>query len=117
VRVSGGDVEISAGDCAEDDNIKRFPVCRTGRTLAPGTGCFAGIRTTTGEPGSYTGTVRLGLRARCTSVEPAACDVPELRRAPPTPARPVDITWTDGGRAACFKVPEEGDPSGPFCDG
>jgi hypothetical protein len=120
VRVSGSNLKISAGDCAEDDNIKAFPRCASGMTLRLDRGCYAGVRATTDEPGEYAGTVRLGLRVRCTTTTVAACDVAELRESPPSSARPVDITWSDSGRRACFKVhepdPEGGEPPGPFCE-
>jgi hypothetical protein len=115
VSVSGDVLEVDAGTCAEDDGIAEIPECVDRMTLNEDGRCFAGVTTDTDEEGQHTGTVRLGLRARCTSTEVAACDVAELRNPPPSPTRPAVITWTDEGEQVCYAVRPD-DPSNPFCD-
>jgi hypothetical protein len=126
VVVSEADLVISSSQCADDDNIRGFPAsraCAPGQTLPPaGDGCYAGIRAKAGSaPADYHGTVRLTLATRCTTGTVAPCSDDELRASPPSPQHPVDVTWTDDGKQACFRV-EAPDPSAsgppvefPFC--
>ena len=97
------DLRIEAGECAGE--VGR-PACKVGMRLDPGEGCFA--ETIADEPGNHPGTVRLGLRVRCTSLSAPACDVPVLRRSPPTPARPAVLTWTDPGKDVCYRLDPDG---------
>lgn len=114
--VSGDILKVDPGECATDDNINKFPECVGGMELRPGGACFAGALASTTTPGEYRGVLSLNLRARCTTTSVAACDVAELKDSPPSPARPVDITWTDPGRRVCYAVlPADQTPS-PFCD-
>jgi hypothetical protein len=119
VVVSGAGVEVSAGACGEDDNIIAFPatrICQAGTTLQPGgPGCYTGIRATGGAPAEYPAILGLALKARCTNSRGAPCSADELKASPPSPSRPVDVTWSDPGRKACVRVPE--DPAdNEFCN-
>lgn len=112
-------VQISAGDCGEDDNMISFPAnraCTVGTILRPGEpGCYTGINATNGAPGTeHRRVVTLMLKARCTNSAGAPCSAPEVRALAPSSSRPVDATWPDAGRAVCIRVPE--DPAGNvFC--
>ncbi|MCY1139785.1 hypothetical protein OWR29_17425 [Actinoplanes sp. Pm04-4] len=99
-----GRLRVEAGECAGDDNVKPRRACRPGLRLPTGDGCFAETIATTEDPDNYPGVVTLGLRARCTSLAPAACDVPVLRASPPTSSRPAVLEWTDKGRDVCYRV-------------
>jgi hypothetical protein len=97
------DLRIEPGECGDESGLR---ACRVGLRLDQDEGCFA--ETTSDKGGNNPGTVRLGLRVRCTSLSAPACDVPVLRKSPPTPARPAVLTWRDRGKDVCYRLDPDG---------
>ncbi|MEV6303458.1 hypothetical protein AB0M02_28880 [Actinoplanes sp. NPDC051861] len=110
-----GKLTISSRRCAGESDVNGS-ACREGRTLPVDGFCFVGVVPTTEEPGEYAGTVTVTVTARCTATRPAACRDPAVGDPPPSPERPVLITWVQQPvDTSCHAVRAPGDDSDDFC--
>jgi hypothetical protein len=118
VALSNPDVKPQSDLCAGDGNIEEFPAdraCWPGVTLRAGEpGCYVGIAAKSDRPpDDYKSTVSVTVKGRCTSTALNPCGASELKASPPTPAHPVDVTWTTSRSGVCYRVASP-DPD-PFC--
>jgi hypothetical protein len=109
--------DLCAGTTAQTEAGEWTPAfaCRAGSVLQPGgDGCYTGIEPASASlTGDLRSTITLSLRARCTSAVGHPCS--DSGTPSPTPARPVDVTWTESYEfTLCYRADGE-PPDGIFC--
>jgi hypothetical protein len=120
VQVANGPDFMVADDapCKEPDLLQHpFRPCPDA-TLSPGgPGCDAGVGVSRDGPPlsngpdsvQHHGTLQLRLRVRCTSKAAQPCaSLPD--RYSPSPAAPIEVTWTDEGRDRTVSVAATPEP-------
>ena len=92
---------------------RTVPACQGFAFTPDAQTCTVGVAVPAGtQPGSYSAVVRLALRVRCTSAEPAPCD--QVGAPTPTEAQPVDAKFVGEGPSVELTVdaPETAGPTG-----
>jgi hypothetical protein len=90
VAVRGPGVAYDPGGCSSGDDV---PSCDGAQLSVASDSCVVGVRFT-GNASSSRVTVELSMRATCTSTDLSPCNHAKVARLSPSPANPIEITWT-----------------------